>query len=108
MQETRTAGLVEQRLQAMGYEVCAGVGGTGVVGILRNGDSPTVMLRADMDALPMAEDTGLPYASTATARAADGVDVPAAHRCGHDLHMALMIAAAQVLATARSEEHTAQ
>lgn len=101
MQETRTAGLVEQRPRAMGYEVTSGVGVTGVVGILRNGDGPTVMLRADMDALPMAEDTGLPYASTATARDADGNEVPVLHSCGHDLHVTWLIAAAQVLATAR-------
>jgi len=101
MQETRTAGLVGQRLQAMGYEVTSGVGVTGVVGILRNGSGPTVMLRADMDALPMAEDTGLPYASTATARDADGNEVPVAHSCGHDLHVTWLIATAQVLATAR-------
>src|SRR3546814_11482250 len=80
MQETRTAGLVEQRLQAMGYEVTRGVGVTGVVGILRNGDGPTVMLRADMDAMPLAEGTGLPYASTATARAPHGREEPGAPR----------------------------
>src|SRR6185312_7389599 len=63
MQETRTAGLVADRLRAAGYEVTTGVGKTGVVGVLRNGDGPTVMLRADMDALPVEEATGLPYAS---------------------------------------------
>jgi len=101
MQETRTAGLAEQRLRAMGFDVTSGVGGTGVVGILRNGDGPTVMLRADMDALPMAEDTGLPYASTATTRDADGNEVPVAHSCGHDLHVTWLVATAQVLAAAR-------
>ena len=63
MQETRTAGLVADRLRAAGFEVTTGVGKTGVVGLLRNGDGPTVMLRADMDALPIEEMTGLPYAS---------------------------------------------
>jgi len=63
MQETRTAGLAADRLRAAGYEVTTGVGRTGVVGLLRNGDGPTVMLRADMDALPIEEATGLPYAS---------------------------------------------
>src|SRR3974390_2232809 len=67
MQETRTAGLAADRLRASGYEVTTGVGKTGVVGILRNGDGPTVMLRADMDALPVRETTGLPYASTVAA-----------------------------------------
>ena len=62
MQETRTAGLAADRLRAAGYEVTTGVGKTGVVGVLRNGDGPTVMLRADMDALPVEEATGLPYA----------------------------------------------
>src|SRR6202023_3980423 len=68
MQETRTAGLAAERLHAAGYEVTTGVGKTGVVGLLRNGDGPTVMLRADMDALPVEEATGLPYASKITAK----------------------------------------
>ena len=68
MQETRTAGIAAERLKAAGYEVTTGVGKTGVVGLLRNGDGPTVMLRADMDALPVKEETGLPYASTVTAK----------------------------------------
>ena len=67
MQETRTARLAAEHLRAAGYEVTTGVGKTGVVGLLRNGDGPTVMLRADMDALPVEEATGLPYASKATA-----------------------------------------
>src|SRR5919202_555014 len=67
MQEQRTAGKAAERLEAAGYDVTRGVGGTGVVGLLRNGDGPTVMLRADMDALPVREATGLDYASTATA-----------------------------------------
>ena len=65
MQETRTAGIAADRLRAAGFDVTSGVGKTGVVGVLRNGDGPTVMLRADMDALPVREETGLPYASTA-------------------------------------------
>jgi len=65
MQEQRTAGIAADHLQRLGYVVTRGVGGTGVVGLLRNGDGPTVMLRADMDALPMAEQTGLPYATGA-------------------------------------------
>jgi hippurate hydrolase len=67
MREERTAGLAAERLKAAGFAVTAGVGGTGVVGLLHNGDGPTVMLRADMDALPVKEETGLPYASTVTA-----------------------------------------
>src|SRR5262249_11800405 len=72
MQETRTAGIAADRLRVVGYEVTTGVGKTGVVGLLRNGDGPTVMLRADMDALPVKEETGLPYASTATSKDREG------------------------------------
>ena len=67
MQENRTAGIAADRLRAAGYEVTADVGRTGVVGILRNGEGPAIMLRADMDALPVREATGLPYASNVTA-----------------------------------------
>src|SRR5271163_4320875 len=83
MQETRTAGLAADRLRAAGYEVTTGVGKTGVVGLLRNGEGPTVMLRADMDALPVAENTGLAYASKVTATDAEGIVVPVGHMCGH-------------------------
>ena len=93
-QENRTATAVADRLKSDGYEVTAGVGGTGVVGIRRNGDGPTVLLRADMDALPVQEDTGLPYSS-----AVDGV----AHACGHDMHTACLLGAASLLAT--GEKH---
>src|SRR6476660_6985269 len=75
MQETRTAGLAADRLRAAGYEVTTAVGRTGVVGLLRNGEGPTVMLRADMDALPVQEATGLPYASKATATDREGKTV---------------------------------
>ena len=76
MQERRTAAKAAEQLKAAGYDVTEGVGNTGVVGVLRNGDGPTVMLRADMDALPVREATGLPYASTATATDPDGETVP--------------------------------
>src|ERR1700737_1001807 len=76
MQETRTAGLAADRLRAVGYEVTTSVGKTGVVGLLRNGEGPTVMLRADMDALPVEEATGLPYASKVTTKDHDGNTVP--------------------------------
>src|SRR5215472_9816730 len=82
MQETRTAGLAADWLRAAGYEVTAGVGKTGVVGLLRNGDGPTVMLRADMDALPVEEATGLPYASKAMVTNREGETVPVSHMCG--------------------------
>jgi hypothetical protein len=82
MQETRTAGLAAEGLSASGFEVTTGVGKTGVAGVLRNGDGPTVMLRADMDALPVKEATGLPYASTVTATGPEGDTVPVMHACG--------------------------
>src|ERR1700741_708896 len=88
MQELRTAGIAADRLRKAGYDVTTGVGKTGVVGLLRNGDGPTVMLRADMDALPVKEATGLPYASTAMAADDAGKTVPVAHACGHDMHVA--------------------
>src|SRR3954471_13738175 len=86
MQETRTAGLAADRLEKAGYEVTTGVGRTGVVGLLCNGQGPTVMLRADMDALPIAENTGLAYASKVTATDAKGDTVSVGHMCGHDMH----------------------
>src|SRR5690349_5140743 len=85
MQERRTAAKAAERLRAAGYEVTTEVGGTGVVGLLPNGDGPTVMLRADMDALPVREATGLPYASNVTATDPDGNEVPVMHACGHDV-----------------------
>ncbi|HET8560505.1 MAG TPA: amidohydrolase [Marmoricola sp.] len=97
-QEVRTAGLVSDRLTGLGYEVHTGIGGTGVVGLLRNGDGPTVLARADMDALPVREATGLPYASTATATDAAGHETPVMHACGHDMHVTCLLAAAQLLA----------
>ena len=105
MKEFRTAGIVADRLEKLGYEVTRSVGVTGVVGLMRNGDGPTVMLRADMDALPMAEDTGLPYASKVTATDADGRSVGVAHSCGHDMHVAWMLGAARVLAETRDAWH---
>ena len=96
-QETRTAGIVAESLASLGYEVVTGLGGTGVVGVLRNGDGPTVLLRADMDALPVREETGLPYASTATGVTADGRDVPLMHACGHDMHVTCLLGAAERL-----------
>src|SRR5690349_7761892 len=100
MQEHRTAGRAAQRLEAAGYEVTTGVGGTGVVGLLRNGDGPVVMVRADMDALPVEEATGLPYASKVEAKDRDGNTVPVGHMCGHDMHVAWLAGAAALLARA--------
>lgn len=91
-QEHRTAGILADRLRALGYEVTAEVGRTGVVATLANGPGPTVLLRADIDALPVTEDTGLSYAST---------NVGVAHACGHDMHAAWLVGAAAVLADHR-------
>jgi hippurate hydrolase len=102
MQETRTAGLAADRLRATGYEVTTGIGKTGVVGILRNGDGPTVMLRADMDALPIEEATDLPYASKVIATNREGKTVPVSHMCGHDMHVTWLAGATKLLAEARS------
>jgi hippurate hydrolase len=101
MQETRTAALVVEHLAEQGYEVTAGIGRTGVVGLLRNGDGPTVMLRADMDALPIREATSLDYASTATATDASGESGPLAHACGHDMHVTWLIGASELFARTR-------
>jgi len=100
-QETRTAALAATRLRDAGFEVHEGVGGTGVVGVLRNGEGPVVLLRADMDALPVREATGLPYASEVTATDAEGNQVPVMHACGHDVHVACLAGAAQLLAAGR-------
>jgi hippurate hydrolase len=101
MQETRTAGVAADHLKKSGFEVTTGVGKTGVVGILRNGDGPTVMLRADMDALPIKEATGLPYASVVTGTDPSGKSVPIAHSCGHDMHVACLIGATSLFAKSR-------
>src|SRR5437763_16101202 len=101
MQERRTAGRAAERLEAAGYDVTTAVGGTGVVGLLSNGDGPTVMLRADMDALPVKEATALPYASTATATDPSGAEVPVMHACGHDMHVTWLAGATALLAGAR-------
>src|ERR1700719_3937953 len=101
MQETRTAKLAADRLRAAGYEVTTGVGKTGVVGLLRNGDGPTIMLRADMDALPVKEATGLPYASNITATDREGKTVPVMHACGHDMHVTWLVGATTLFARTR-------
>ncbi len=98
MQEHRTAGIVAQHLRDSGYEVTEGIGKTGVVGLLRNGAGPVVMLRGDMDALPIKEQTGVDYASEVFETTSDGRKVPVMHACGHDTHVACLIATAEILA----------
>ncbi|SPM28729.1 amidohydrolase [Mycobacterium terramassiliense] len=97
-QEHRTANLAADKLRGLSYEVRDGIGGTGVVGVLRNGAGPTVLMRADMDALPVEEATGLPYASTVRASDAAGNEVPVMHACGHDVHVTCLLGAAALLA----------
>src|SRR5699024_313886 len=100
-QEERTSGIVADRLRELSYEVTTGIGPTGLVGVVADGEGPTVLARADMDALPGQGATGLPYASTATGTDASGEEVPVMHACGHDMHVTCLLAAAQLLA-----EHT--
>ncbi|GAA1153331.1 amidohydrolase [Ornithinicoccus hortensis] len=101
-QEERTAAQVAEKLTELGYAVHTGIGGTGVVGLLRNGDGPTVLLRADIDALPVQEQTGLDYASTVEATDPEGNRVPVMHACGHDVHITCLLGAAALLAADRT------
>ncbi|HEX5202280.1 MAG TPA: amidohydrolase [Actinoplanes sp.] len=102
-QEHDTAAEVARRLRSFGYQVHESVGGTGVVGVLRNGEGPAVLLRADMDALPVKEENGLPYASAVTVRDPGGAEVPVMHACGHDVHVTCLLGACSLLAGARPE-----
>jgi amidohydrolase len=106
MQERRTAGIAANWLREQGYEVTEGVGGTGVVGLLRNGEGATVLLRADMDALPMKENTGLPYASTKTGiDPSSGRETGIAHSCGHDMHVTWLMGVTRILAANKDKWH---
>ena len=101
LQERETASIIASRLKSFegGYELCTSIGGHGVVGVLKNGSGSTVLLRADMDALPVLELTGLPYASKVSMKdVADGVEKPVMHACGHDMHITCLLAAAEHLA----------
>jgi len=102
-QETRTAGIAAGHLRDLGLEVEEGVGITGVVGLLRNGDGPVIWARADMDGLPVEELTGLPYASTLTGIDPAGNTVPIMHACGHDMHVTAMIGAVERLVADSAE-----
>lgn len=101
LQEERTAVRIAQELSQLGFAVTQHVGGHGVVGVLRNAVGPTVLVRTDMDALPVTEATGLPYASTVRARDDQGREVGVMHACGHDAHMTVFLGTARVLATLR-------
>ncbi|MEP1604972.1 MAG: amidohydrolase, partial [Marinomonas sp.] len=102
-EEVETAAKLAKRARALGFDVTENVGKTGVVAVMKNGEGPTVMLRADMDGLPVVEQTGLPYASKRIATPASGVETGVMHACGHDTHMAGWIGAAQLLVDRKNE-----
>jgi hippurate hydrolase len=104
-QEVQTAAKLAARFKALGYDVTTGVGRTGVVGILKNGAGPTVMLRTELDALPVAEKTGAPFASTVVTKNLAGATVPVMHACGHDLHMTAVVGTARWMADHRQQWH---
>ncbi len=99
--EVKTAARLAEELRVAGFEVTEGVGGTGVVAIMKNGPGPLVMMRADMDGLPVPEKSGLPYASTATQIDWDGNEVPVMHACGHDVHITSLVGTARFMAASR-------
>ncbi|HEY2825840.1 MAG TPA: M20/M25/M40 family metallo-hydrolase, partial [Gemmatimonadales bacterium] len=96
--ETETAAKLAAELRTLGFDVTTGVGRMGIVGVLKNGAGPTVMLRTELDALPVTEGTGLPYASTVRTKDDAGNDVGVMHACGHDIHMAAWIGTARIMA----------
>lgn len=101
--EVRTSGIMAAQLTALGYDVTSGVGGTGVVAVLRNGAGPTVMIRADMDGLPLSEQSGLANASTVHQVDSDGVEKPVMHACGHDVHITALIGTARQMMARRAD-----
>lgn len=103
LHETNTAAKMASELRKLGFDVTEHVGGTGVVGVLKNGDGPVVLIRTELDALPVKEETGLPYASTVTTKNAAGMEVPVMHACGHDLHMASWVGTATVLSRDKAD-----
>jgi amidohydrolase len=103
--EVETAAKMAARFRALGYDVTEHVGGTGVVAIMRNGAGPTVLLRTELDALPVEEKTGLPYASKVHSKDDAGNDVPVMHACGHDLHMAAIVGTAAIMAHSKETWH---
>ena len=101
--EVRTSGIIAKELKALGYEVVTGIAKTGVAGILKNGDGPVVMYRADMDCNSVKEITGLPYASTKTMKKEDGTEVPVMHACGHDAHVTWLLGIAKIMMAKKNE-----
>ena len=105
LHEVNTAAKLAAQLRQLGYEVTEKVGGTGVVAILRNGNGPVIMLRTELDALPVPEKTGLAYASHVTTKDDAGHEVPVMHACGHDIHMAALVGTAEIMAKTKSQWH---
>ena len=105
LHETQTAAKLAESLRGLGYDVTTGVGGTGVVALLKNGAGPTVMLRTELDALPLEEKTGLPFASRVHATDDSGADVAVMHACGHDIHMAALVGTATLMARDQQAWH---
>lgn len=103
--ETQTAAKLASQLRSLGYEVTEHVGGTGIVAVMKNGDGPTILLRTELDALPVPEKTGLPYASKVVAKDDAGKEVPVMHACGHDVHMAALVGTARVMAETKNTWH---
>ena len=101
--ETESANRMAEEFERVGFEVTQNVGGTGVVAVMKNGDGPTVLVRGDMDALPVKGETGLSYASTVMTKDDQGRDVPVMHACGHDIHMTWLIGTARVLSSMKQE-----
>ncbi len=101
--ENKTAARMAEELRALGYDVTEGVGGTGVVAVLKNGDGPTVMMRADMDGLPVKENTGLAHASKAVQKDRNGNEFPVMHACGHDVHITSMVGSAKAMQDIKHE-----
>jgi hippurate hydrolase len=104
-QEQNTSRRVAEEFKKAGCDVTTGIGGYGVVGVLRNGPGPTILVRTDLDALPVKEQTGLPYASTVVTKDLQGNEVPVMHACGHDIHMSCAVGVARVLAQIKSQWH---
>ena len=101
--ETRTAGILAAELRALGFEVTEKVGNTGIVAVLHNGPGKTLLIRGDMDALPIKEETGLPYANTSTVKDMSGRTQPAMHACAHDTHVTDLIGTARVLVALKDQ-----
>src|SRR4051812_39065517 len=103
MQEVRTPALMAPKMRELGFQVTEHVGQTGLVAVMKNGPGPVLLLRADMDALPVREQTGLPFASHATGKLPDGTETPVMHACGHDTHITTWLATARRLAAMKDQ-----